>query len=105
MLFGLDGTARRALPGHRSSLGNGTLVTMQRVRVTTTVDSRLLDEARVIVGAFTDEVLFDRALEALLGLHRSTEIDAAYAVYDHVPLDSPDDWGSLASFRGAGAEP
>ena len=31
------------------------------------------------------------------------KIDASYAVYDEHPLDEPDDWGDLASFREAAA--
>lgn len=32
--------------------------------------------------------------------HRATEIDAAYArAYSEHPLDTPDEWGDLASFR------
>ena len=31
------------------------------------------------------------------------ELDAGYAVYDAVPLDQPDEWGDLASFRDAAA--
>jgi hypothetical protein len=31
--------------------------------------------------------------------HHATEIDAAYAVYDEHPLEEPDAWGDLASFR------
>lgn len=34
--------------------------------------------------------------------HRA-EIDAAHAVYDQTPLDQPDEWGDLASFRQAAA--
>lgn len=33
--------------------------------------------------------------------HRAAEIDAAYAAYDVHPLDEADEWGNLASFRGA----
>ncbi len=32
---------------------------------------------------------------------RAAEIDAAYAAYDAHPLDEPDEWGDLASFREA----
>jgi hypothetical protein len=28
-----------------------------------------------------------------------SEIDAAYVAYDKHPLDQPDEWGDLASFR------
>jgi hypothetical protein len=31
------------------------------------------------------------------------EIDAAYAAYDRHPLNEPDEWGDLASFRAAAA--
>jgi hypothetical protein len=31
------------------------------------------------------------------------EIDAAYAAYDMHPLNEPDEWGDLASFRAAAA--
>lgn len=31
----------------------------------------------------------------------SAEIDAAYAAYDEQPLDEPDAWGDLASWRAA----
>jgi hypothetical protein len=37
----------------------------------------------------------------LLASHRSAEIDAAYAAYDDHPIDEPDEWGDLASFRTA----
>ena len=43
------------------------------------------------------------ALGALLACHRSAEIDASYAAYDEQPLDEPDEWGDLASFRRAAA--
>ena len=76
---------------------------MARVRVSTTVDGAMLDEARALIGASTDAALFDQALEALLRFHRAAEIDAAYAVYDTQPLDEPDEWGDLASFRDAAA--
>ena len=42
-----------------------------------------------------------RALDALLGIHRRAEIDGAYSAYDAHPLDEPDEWGDLASFRSA----
>jgi hypothetical protein len=35
------------------------------------------------------------------GSGASPEIDAAYASYDEHPLDEPDAWGDLASFRDA----
>lgn len=74
---------------------------MARTRVSTTVDGALLAEAREVTDATSDAALFDRALGALLAQHRSAEIDRAYAAYDERPLDEPDEWGDLASFRAA----
>ena len=47
--------------------------------------------------------MIDEALRALVERHRSAEIDAGYAAYDEHPLDEPDEWGDLASFREAAA--
>lgn len=74
---------------------------MTRTRVSTTVDEGLLAEARAVAGAPSDAALLDRALGALLAQHRTAEIDRAYAAYDEHPLEEPDDWGDLASFRAA----
>lgn len=49
-----------------------------------------------------DAVLLDEALNALVARIRAAEIDAAYNAYDQHPLDEPDEWGDLASFREAG---
>lgn len=76
---------------------------MARTRVSTTVDDGLLTEARRVTGAPSDAVLLDRALDALLAQHRRAEVDRAYAAYDEHPLDEPDEWGDLASFRAAAA--
>jgi hypothetical protein len=46
-------------------------------------------------------VLLDEALRALVARHHAGEIDASYAAYDEHPLDEPDEWGDLASFREA----
>jgi predicted metal-dependent phosphoesterase TrpH len=51
----------------------------------------------------TDSALIDQALQALLDRHRSAEVDAGYAAYDSHPLDKPDEWGDLASFRRSAA--
>jgi hypothetical protein len=67
------------------------------------VDSELLDHARGIRSGVTDAVLIDEALAALLSQHRAAEVDASYAAYDEHPLDEPDEWGDLASFRRAAA--
>jgi hypothetical protein len=76
---------------------------MARVRISTTVDGDRLDAARRCSPGLTDAALIDRALEALVARHRRAEIDAAYAAYDDHPLDEPDDWGDLGSFRDAAA--
>lgn len=76
---------------------------MARTRVSTTVDGALLTRAREATGATSDAALFDQALEALLARRRRAEIDASYSAYDERPLDEPDEWGDLASFRSAAA--
>jgi hypothetical protein len=74
---------------------------MARTRVSTTVDDELLREARSRTPGLNDAALLDAALDALVARHRSAEIDAAYSAYDEHPLDKPDEWGDLASFRDA----
>ncbi len=74
---------------------------MARIRVSTTVDDALLTEAREVTAATSDAALLDQALAALLAQHRRAEVDVAYAAYDEMPLDEPDEWGDLASFRTA----
>ena len=76
---------------------------MTRTRLSTTVDQQLLDSARKLRPSSTDAALVDEALEALLRRHRSAELDASYTAYDERPLDEPDEWGDLASFRRAAA--
>jgi hypothetical protein len=76
---------------------------MARVRVSTTVDERLLSEARSLHSDDTDATLLDAALRALLVSHRAVEIDAAYRTYDEHPISEPDEWGDLESFRSAAA--
>ena len=75
---------------------------MTRIRLSTTVDAALLERARSVRSG-TDAALVDEALAALLARYRSVEIDASYAAYDEHPLDEPDEWGDLASFRRAAA--
>lgn len=74
---------------------------MARTRVSTTVDDELLKTARRLRRGATDAALLDDALRALVAQHRAAEIDASYAVYDEHPLEEPDAWGDLASFRDA----
>jgi len=76
---------------------------MTRARLSTTVDATLLEHARSVRSGVTDAVLVDEALAALLARHRAAEVDASYAAYDEHPLDEPDEWGDLASFRRAAA--
>lgn len=76
---------------------------MSRVRVSTTVDEDLLNGARAALAGKPDAVVIDAALRSLLLRHRSAQIDAAYGVYETQPLDAPDEWGDLASFRHAAA--
>jgi hypothetical protein len=77
---------------------------MARIRISTTVDEGLLTSARGVRSELPDSALMDEALAALLARHRAVEIDAAYTAYDQSPLDSPDEWGDLASFRTAAGE-
>ena len=74
---------------------------MPRIRLSTTVDAALLDRARSVRSGTTDAALVDEALAALLARYRSAEVDASYDAYDEHPLDEPDEWGDLASFRRA----
>lgn len=67
------------------------------------MDATLLNRARSVRSGVTDAVLVDEALAALLARHRAVEVDASYAVYDEHPLDEPDEWGDLESFRRAAA--
>jgi hypothetical protein len=76
---------------------------MARIRVSTTVDDKLLADARRTLADLPDAALIDEALAALLRQHRAAEIDAAYASYDENPLDGADVWGDLESFREAAA--
>ena len=67
------------------------------------MDAGLLNSARSVRSGITDAALVDEALQALLLRHRSVEVDASYAAYDEHPIDEPDEWGDLASFRRAAA--
>ncbi|MGH8926448.1 MAG: hypothetical protein ACRDWA_17760 [Acidimicrobiia bacterium] len=73
------------------------------MRVSTTVDGSLLEQARDLRSDLSDAGLLDEALKALLAQNRTAEIDLGYAVYDDHPLDESDEWGDLASFREAAA--
>jgi hypothetical protein len=77
---------------------------MARARISTTVDSELLERARRARSTANDAELIDEALAALLARDRAVAIDTAYAgAYAEHPLDEPDEWGDLASFREAAA--
>ena len=77
---------------------------MNRIRLSTTVDAALLSSARDVRAGITDAALIDEALGALLACHRSAKVDASYAAYDKHPVDEPDEWGDLASWRRAAAD-
>ena len=72
---------------------------MNRIRLSTTVNAELLTSARRVRTGITDAALIDEALGALLARNRSAEVDADYAAYDKHPVDEPDEWGDLASWR------
>lgn len=74
---------------------------MARTRVSTTVDEELLVTARRLRQGSNDASLLDEALRALVARYRAVEIDDAYRAYEHAPLDQPDAWGDLATFRSA----
>ncbi len=76
---------------------------MTRIRLSTTVDGDLLQVARRVRSGNTDAAMIDEALRALLARYRSAQIDADYAAYDEHPLEEPDEWGDLASFRETAA--
>lgn len=74
---------------------------MARIRVSTTVDDSLLATARRLRAGVNDAALLDEALASLIARERAGEIDAAYSAYDQMPIDEPDEWGDLASWRHA----
>lgn len=74
---------------------------MSRIRLSTTVDEDLLRSARRVRSGLNDASLVDEALSALLSGHRAAEIERSYAAYDEQPIDQPDEWGDLQSFRQA----
>lgn len=77
---------------------------MTKVRLSTTVDAALLEQARAADDYATDASLVEAALRALLREHRSATIDAAYeAAYRRIPVATPDEWGDLGAFLDAAA--
>lgn len=58
-------------------------------------------DARDALSTLTDAALLDKALAALLDRQRAAEIDVSYQAYDEHPVEEPDAWGDLASFREA----
>ena len=66
------------------------------------MDSGLLEAARCTGAGSNDAELIDAALAALLRQFRRAELDKSYAAaYEAHPIDEPDEWGDLASFRDA----
>jgi hypothetical protein len=75
---------------------------MARIRISTTVDADVLEEARRVHGGTTDAALVEDALRLVLAQRRRAEIDAAYETgYAAHPIDEPDEWGDLASWAAA----
>ena len=75
---------------------------MNRTRMSTTVNTSLLDAARALEPTRRDAQLLDDALGALLRVNRKAEIDATIAAgYERFPLDTPDEWGDLKSWGEA----
>ncbi|NNF52884.1 MAG: hypothetical protein HKN03_00430 [Acidimicrobiales bacterium] len=75
---------------------------MARTRISTTVDSVLLADARSIGVGSNDAELVDAALASLLRHYRRAELDEAYeTAYAARPITEPDEWGDLSSFRDA----
>lgn len=73
-----------------------------KVRISTTVESNLLAEARGLFPGATDAVVMEAALRALMRGHREAEIDRDYAEgYVRIPLGTPDEWGNLEDFVDA----
>lgn len=60
-----------------------------RLRISTTVDEHLLEQARAAKAGAPDSALIDDALTAFLARKRAAEIDAAYAAYDDHPWAKP----------------
>jgi len=52
-------------------------------------------------SGITDAALVDEALKALLFRHRAADVAASYSACHQHPIDEPDEWGDLASFRQA----
>jgi hypothetical protein len=74
--------------------------TVDRVRINTSVDRALLERARRARPGVSDAELIDEALTMLPGRDDVNDLDWAYArAYAAHPLDEPDEWGNLASFR------
>jgi hypothetical protein len=75
---------------------------MSRVRISTTVDGHLLEEARRLRGGTPDASLIDQALAELVRAQRRSEIDVHYeAAYREHPASEPDEWGDLESWADA----
>ncbi len=68
-----------------------------------TVDENLLSKARAANPQHNDGSLFDAALTALLARPQSAVSDDGYCAYDDHPIDGPDEWGDLQSFRSEAA--
>ena len=74
---------------------------MPRVRISTTVNGTLLDQARSTLPDLNDAALLDRALSALCDEHRAAEVDRSYRVFDETPLDTGRRMGELGGLSGS----
>lgn len=73
---------------------------MTRVRVSTTVEQSLWNDARSAHGGPTDSSVLEAALRALMHTYRSAQIDADYDdAYSRMPLSEPDARGDLETWR------
>ncbi len=67
---------------------------MSRIRISTTVDEYLLEQARS-----TSSWQSAAEMQSLVAAHQETQIDDAYQAYEECPVDAPDAWGRLSDFH------
>lgn len=75
---------------------------MAKVRISTTVDASLLDQARACCEGARDSSVLEAALEALIARHRGAAFDRRIdAAYRELSFDQPDQWGDMGTFLEA----
>ncbi len=72
---------------------------MSRIRISTTVDECLLEQARSTSSWQSAAEMVDAAMQSLVAAHQETQIDDAYQAYEECPVDAPDAWGRLSDFH------